>query len=197
MVVLKWKDNRGYTLVELIISMAILAIVGGAITLLMQSGSHSYSSTKAELDLQMESQTLMSQMSTMIMEANNVCYDPAKKVLILNQVELSKTALPMASGEVGKPKYQTNKTLKDMKLIKYDSASRKLYMQESNSDIWNVVSSGAISYSEDELFADYINAFDVEVKGNNVRVSFQMKSSNRTYKVDETTKVRNGMVVYP
>ena len=70
-------------------------------------------------------------------------------------------------------------------------------MQESNSDIWNVVSSGAISYSEDELFADYINAFDVEVKGNNVRVSFQMKSSNRTYKVDETTKVRNGMVVYP
>ena len=70
-------------------------------------------------------------------------------------------------------------------------------MQESNSDIWNVVSSGAISYSEDELFADYINDFDVEVKGNNVRVSFQMKSSNRTYKVDETTKARNGMVVYP
>lgn len=177
--------------------MAILAIVGGAITLLMQSGSKSYSGTKAELDLQMESQTLMAQMSTMIMEANSITYDTEKKVLILNQVEESKTPLPAASGSTDPVKYQVNKTLKDMKLIKYDSTSKKLYLQESNSDIWNIASSGAISYSDDELFSDYINKFDVSIDGSNVTISFEMKSSNRTYKIDETTKVRNKLVVYP
>ena len=88
MIVLNWKDKRGFTLVELIISMAILAIVGGAITLMMQSGSRSYSNTKAELDLQMESQTLMAQMSTMIMESNCVKYDKDNNTLALYQVEL-------------------------------------------------------------------------------------------------------------
>ena len=87
MIVLNWKDKRGYTLVELIISMAILAIVGGAITLLMQSGSRSYSNTKAELDLQMESQTLMAQLNTMIMESNCVKYDDVNNALILYQID--------------------------------------------------------------------------------------------------------------
>ena len=98
MIVLNWKDKRGFTLVELIISMAILAIVGGAITLMMQSGSRSYSNTKAELDLQMESQTLMAQMSTMIMESNCVKYDKDNNTLALYQVELKSTALPAVSG---------------------------------------------------------------------------------------------------
>ena len=118
MIVLNWKDKRGFTLVELIISMAILAIVGGAITLMMQSGSRSYSNTKAELDLQMESQTLMAQMSTMIMESNCVKYDKDNNTLALYQVELKSTALPAVSGTPGAtPVCQQTKTVKDLKAV--------------------------------------------------------------------------------
>ena len=49
----------------------------------------------------------------------------------------------------------------------------------------------------EELLSDYVNDFKVDIKGSNVTVSFAMKSGKKTYKIDETTKIRNGLVVYP
>ena len=239
MIVLSWKDKRGYTLVELIISMAILAIVGGAITLLMQSGTRSYSNTKAELDLQMESQKVMEQLSTMIMESNCVKYDSANNALILYQVVVKKipmpsssgaapagtvapvsavpataapeasavpgTAAPAASGTPGvtaaptpaaDSKFQQVKTVKDLKIIKFDG--KKLYLEEHSGDAALPADrSEGLNCKTEELFSDYVDSFNVGIEGNNVTVSFEMKSGNKTYKIDETTKIRNGLVVYP
>ena len=190
------KDKKGYSLVELIISMAILAIVAGSIMLLMQSGSRSYNNTKAELDLQMESQTLMAQLNTMIMEANCVKYDSASKTLVLYQIGTKKTAMPVASGAVSKiPNYQIEKNITDQKMIKQQAG--KLYLSETNHEVATPASGGGVSCAPDELLADYVNSFDVAVKGNKVTVSFEMKSGKKKYKLDETTKIRNGLVTYP
>jgi prepilin-type N-terminal cleavage/methylation domain-containing protein len=195
-IVLNWKDKRGYTLVELVISMAILAIVGGAITLLMQSGSRSYSNTKAELDLQMESQTLMAQLSTMIMESNCVYYDDANKALVLYQIKTLK--MPKATVSVSggsKSKYEEIKVVKDQKLIKFRNG--KLYLEEHDAMTAVPPTGSALSYKPEELFADYMNSFKADIDGSKVTVSFEMKSGKKTYKIDETTKIRNGLVVYP
>lgn len=242
-IVLNWKDKRGYTLVELIISMAILSVVGGAIILLMQSGTRSYSNTKAELDLQMESQTLMAQLNTMIMESNCVKYDDTNNALILYQVYTKKlpkellngssTAAPSASapavsadpaataqpeataGQTADPsasaaasadpassetptdsKYKELKVVTDLKIIKFDG--HKLYLEEHNSDAdLPAERPEGLNCKEEELLSDYINDFKAEIKGSNVTVSFEMKSGKKTYKIDETTKIRNGLVVYP
>ena len=196
MIVLNWKDKRGYTLVELIISMAILAIVGGAITLLMQSGSRSYSNTKAELDLQMESQTLMAQLNTMIMESICVKYDDVNNALILYQIDCKKTATPAPSGAASAaPEYVQVKNVTDLKIIKFDG--QKLYLEEHKSDAALPASRGGLNCQPEELLSDYVNDFKVDIKGSNVTVSFAMKSGKKTYKIDETTKIRNGLVVYP
>ena len=87
------------------------------------------------------------------------------------------------------------KTVKDLKVIQFKDG--KLYLNEHNADVALPASGGSVSCTEDDLLSDYISDFKVGIDGNKVTVSFDMKSGKKTYKIDETTKVRNGMVVYP
>jgi prepilin-type N-terminal cleavage/methylation domain-containing protein len=199
--VLNWKDKRGYSLVELIISMAVLAVVALSVMMMMKTGSNSYSNAKADLDLQMESQTLLAQINTMILEANKVVYDdtdPANPVLALYQIETEKVAVPVPSdGTVSKKEYTVNKTLKDVKLIKMNSSEGKLYLQESSTDITLPASGGALSYSDEELFSDYMDSFSASVDGSAVTVTIGMKEAKQKYTASSTTKIRNSLVTYP
>ncbi len=213
MIVLNWKDNKGYTLVELIISMAVFAVVLGAMTLLMSNGSKSYSNAKTELDLQMEAQTLMAQLNTMVMESNQAVYDDTNKILTLYQIQkksypistaVGATPLPTAPAGVSPypspgadDKFLNVKMVKDKKFIKFDRTKHKLYLEEHDNDAVNPASSGSISYPQDELFADYIDDFSVTVDKNEVTVHLSMKCKQKTFNADTTMKIRNQMVTYP
>ena len=48
------KDNRGITLIELIIAIAISTIIVGAATFLLSTAQKNYSSASATIDLQSE-----------------------------------------------------------------------------------------------------------------------------------------------
>mgnify|MGYP002707668984 FL=1 len=50
------KDENGFTLVELVISMGMFSIVMLAIMFFLTAGTKSYGHSKSELNLQMESQ---------------------------------------------------------------------------------------------------------------------------------------------
>ena len=50
------KDDNGFTLVELVISMGMFSIVMLAIMFFLTAGTKSYGHSKSELNLQMESQ---------------------------------------------------------------------------------------------------------------------------------------------
>jgi prepilin-type N-terminal cleavage/methylation domain-containing protein len=197
--VLNWRDNKGYTLVELVISMAILALVSLTIASLMKTGTTTYKNAKSELDVQMDSQTLLAQINTMIMEANQVSYDSANQVLALYKIKQERVALPMPSdGSSSTPQYTTNKTVTDIKVIKLDSAAKRLYLKEEDHDIVLPASGGSLSFDADEeLFSEYMDSFDVDVDGSNVTVTIGMKSGKQKYKASATTKIRNGLVSYP
>ena len=66
------KDNRGITLVELVVAISMAVIVMGAATLFIRSAVNGYRKASDTIDLQMESQVVMEQASTWIMEGNNV-----------------------------------------------------------------------------------------------------------------------------
>lgn len=165
---------------------------------LMQSGTRSYSNTKAELDLQMESQTMMAQLNTMVLEANCVNYDAAHKVLALYQIETEKVALPVPSDATSSlPKYEVHKKVKDLKMIKFNGSNKQLYLEEHDTDVLLPASGGALAYSEDELLGDYVTSFDVDVNGSNVTIRMRMEKQNKKYELVETTKMRSGLVTYP
>ena len=93
------KDNRGITLIELIIAIAISTIIVGAATFLLSTAQKNYSSASATIDLQSEAQILMEQMGTWIMEGNRVegKYNPSSDTA--THLELYK-AFPELGGVV-------------------------------------------------------------------------------------------------
>lgn len=64
------KDNKGFTLVELIVSFAILVIVSLAVVGMMTTGMRFFRTTSSNIGLQYEYQTVMTQMREHIVDCN-------------------------------------------------------------------------------------------------------------------------------
>lgn len=75
MAVIKRMDNKGFTLVELMISMAISVIVIASIAYFMNYSSKNYKSANDEVILQTEAQAILNQLNDLIIEASNVKFD--------------------------------------------------------------------------------------------------------------------------
>ena len=67
-------DNRGLTLIELIITVAIIAIFSGVVMTFITTGSNTYRSTSSSAKVQMETQELINRMEDMIIDTNRSLY---------------------------------------------------------------------------------------------------------------------------
>lgn len=67
-------DNRGLTLIELIITAAIIAIFSGVVLTFITTGSNTYRSTSSSAKVQMETQELIDRMEDMIIDTNRSLY---------------------------------------------------------------------------------------------------------------------------
>lgn len=73
-VMVKKIDNQGFTLVELMIGIAILSLLSISIITFIGYGTRNYRKAQEEVTLQVEAQTIINQLSDLIIEANNVKY---------------------------------------------------------------------------------------------------------------------------
>ncbi len=191
-------------MVELVISIGVLSLVVGAVAIMLHTGTKAFSLAKSELDVQMESQTLLAQINTMIMESNSVHYDEANDILTLYQI--STRNVPVTGGSIhsGNSNFIETKTVEKMKFIKYDSQNDELYLYEHDHDQLKPASGGSIScspecalYTDDALFSEFISKFDVSIDGSNVTIHLGMENGKIDYEVDATSKIRNKLVTYP
>ena len=65
----KIKENKGITLVELVVAIAILAIASTAIVSFMITGTKSYASSSADINLQYEAQLVLTQIQELMVDA--------------------------------------------------------------------------------------------------------------------------------
>ena len=68
------KDNRGFTLIELIICVAILAVVIASAFGFMLASSRSYATVTTRLNLQLQSELVMNQLGDYIIDCNGALY---------------------------------------------------------------------------------------------------------------------------
>ena len=66
------QKNKGFTLIELVVTIAIIAIFSGVILTVVGTGAHSYRTTSSNTKVQMETQDVMDQIQNIIIDVNHV-----------------------------------------------------------------------------------------------------------------------------
>lgn len=70
----KKQNNRGLTLIELVVTVAIIAVFAGVIMIFMTTGAKTYSSTSSGAKVQMETQETFDRIEDLIIDANRSLY---------------------------------------------------------------------------------------------------------------------------
>lgn len=68
------QKNKGFTLIELVVTIAIIAIFSGVILTVVGTGAHSYRTTSSNTKVQMETQDVMDQIQNIIIDVNRSVY---------------------------------------------------------------------------------------------------------------------------
>lgn len=220
------KEEDGFTLIELIISMAVFSVVAIAIALFMQTGTESYQHAKNELNLQMESQMLINQIRDMTYSANYAEYEAGASAsdpsyLRLYQIKEiyapaptgsatpAATPNPSASPGATAGPASGSKKITSCEVICYDPATKKLYYDKNTATGGADATVPAVSLSNNDwctqhLFCSYVESFSVDtdpatnkIPDNTVNLHIKMRAQKQKYEIKEGITIRNKWVEYP
>lgn len=185
------QDNRGITLMELMIAITITVVVMGAATLFIRTALKSYDAASNTIDLQMESQIVMEQISTWIMEGNKVKVIDGDTLVIYHiprQIESSK--FPSSLDSSDRPDMTISK-----RIIGVENG--KLYMKvvspvdlSTDADVSLTASDAVI----ENCIGEYVIEFTPTVDATNqdeVTVSMRLKEGTQEYELSNLVKIRN------
>ncbi len=181
------KKNQGFTLVELIVTIAILALAGiGIGTIISQALKH-YRISNAEVNLQEESQLVGNQLMNLVIDAND--------------------GVSMSSGKLNIYHYDDAEDVRSKTVIAYQEATHTLtytrYTAETSGSDWLPVDG-----ETEECLAEYVTGFSVKLfdaagkelastgdRGDTRVRQVQMKISyeldGESYAFDQTVTLRN------
>ena len=188
------KDNRGITLIELIIAIAISTIIVGAATFLLSTAQKNYSSASSTVDLQSEAQILMEQMGTWIMEGNRVEVNAAGDKLTVYQIPRKVTTARPTGAEALK----TDASKRVFWLSNKLNGKTMLYMKKfdgitnPDSDTTDISDSDAIL---DNCIGEYVTGFTVAKSTSDAKVTITLglKQGKQKYSITNDFKLRNAL----
>lgn len=181
-------NNRGMTFVELLIAAAMSAIIVTAVTMFIGNAHKSYQNASESVNLQMESQILMEQLGTWIMEGNRV--EVNGSVLTIYDIPRRITT-PLPAGEV-----YDDKASKRVVWI----ADGKLYMKvfthiaDPDTDTSSV---GAEDAKEENCIGIYVTGFTPSLDAAEpakVEIKLKLEQGKQKYEVENEIMVRNEIV---
>lgn len=160
--------NKGFTLVELMVAIALSSLVISMIAILMGNVSRSYRIANGKISLQMEAQTIMNQLNHMIMEANNVVFSDID-----------------GDSDNDLTIYQKDKGYTIT--ITFDSINHELLFTREKT-------SGGESSLTKDLFGQYVTGFMVEpleTRGDTFLITLNLELGDNSFSLESKIKVRN------
>ena len=181
------KDNRGLTLVEMLISFAILSMMMVAVFAFMSNMTTQYQNSNNEVTVQNEVQTLMQQLENYIIDANvdvewdgtnlYVLSDDEFCVITYNSADQSLKYSGFDSGDLSED--YTNAVTNNDRASVYSAAS-------------------AMCGSGSDLLAEYVAKFEPTVNlsadENYVAIEIKIEKTNRSYTATKNIYLRNQIV---
>lgn len=198
------RDNRGLSLVELMVTLTITVIVMGAAALFIHTGIRNYQYAAGQINLQKESQVAMEQLVTWVMEGN-VVEDRSNQILVVSDYprpisensdnlpigykpaeyiinEGAKTCTPIVSQRVI---WMSDNKLYMVRNTQLDATGSK----DADDIIANLGSYETVKY----CVAENIENFTVTANDKNteVLIKMEMKEGTQTFSVQNSASVRN------
>ena len=175
------RNNKGFSLIELLIALAILSVAGVAIAGFVMNTSHSYSQTNKEVKLQYEQQLAVNQIRDMVVESDRgIYFDSASKTLALYGA---------VRNDGGNQYYPVT-------VISYKEAEEKLYF--GTKEFTSVSEITFASVTDLKLLSENVTAFEVDLTGvskDKVQIKVTFKVGEKEQTVKETIALRNRLVV--
>lgn len=193
-------DNRGVTLVELIVVMAIAAIVSLIAFSFLHDSTRYYNKISAEVDIQMEAQTTYNQIRDLVMNAE-------RGVVAFGMQNSSENRkLTVGGKEYRSLVIYNNNTIQ---AIIYDEASKKLYLVEDTRSIVKFGNQAHIlecinKISDENLMSEGVSEFNVNTSQLNsvisngmlqMKIEFTKKGKSNMY--ESYVTMRNKNVINP
>lgn len=218
--------NKGFTIVELIIVIAILSIVGLILGMLITTGVNLYQRQNKDLNLQTRSQLLQSQLTTYITNADLGIYAPELSGETDQGSGFISTSFAVLSIDNEYYKDKSSQKQTDLEngtiharasIITYDSEQSKIYYLAGNNDsadgipviavfedgkIKTVTAESGSMYSDNmedwPVLSDYVSDFKIKVPSDAkvVYVEMALEYSERIYTYDFTVALRNDTSLY-
>lgn len=175
----KLKDNRGMSLVELVAVMAIMVILSSAVIGFMVSGMRQYQEARSEVSRQTEVQMASNQLQGLLIDtANGVRYDDTRKELWAYTTET----------ESGSTVYTATK-------ISWDTTENQLLFSKYTYDPQVGGGYNEIENSIDQLLAENVSDFSADMSElddkNIITFAIEITVRGKSYNTESTLKLRN------
>lgn len=201
-------NNKGLSLVELVIAIAMSTIVVGAAVMFLYNAERSYRTAEYSVDVQMEAQILMEQMSNWVMNSNWIIAQDQStdaSILVLYQIPRKLRKFDLSEDE------------KLAKRIIVFMNEGKLYMKEQTEtvagDYLNEIKGAGFNRenigttTEMDCIGEYVNKFTIDLpfgvdptKINSISVKLGMyegvKGQAYSYSVKNQFSIRNGLCLF-
>jgi prepilin-type N-terminal cleavage/methylation domain-containing protein len=172
--------NKGFTLVEMVVAFAILAVVMLSVTFVISTSSNTYTKIAADINLQYESQLAMSQLQEYIIDCD-AC---------------------IGTGSGGGSLYIINKTDSAYEAYKFakKTDTDELYFYKATMDAFNPAAPdlSAVTFDSGQLMSSYIKSFTASVSASpdaqtalSVIVTIKYGYGDETYNGYQTFALRN------
>ena len=178
-------ENRGLTLVELLVAIAIASIVSTGVFSFMVVGARSFQKTSADVNVQHEAQLVLNQLQDLVVDTN-VGVDYSKDE---STKDATFTLYNYDSADPDKHVYE----------VVYQAADQKLFYNEyvplaSGEEASRIVSKGSV-VCQQQLLGEHISDFAVDLsaleKKRVVRIDLEVEKSNSKYKASSNITLRN------
>lgn len=192
------KSNSGFTLVELIVTIVLMVIVGGAITSFVVVAQRNYNYGVADTDLQYEAQLLSNRMQDLVIDtAKGISYEYSGKLASGEASEglILDDSLIDSDVDVVETKnlyvYDSDKYYR----LEWRTDTHEIWYSEYKPDNTKTLTAGP------ELLAEYVTAFSVDLRElaskRTVKytITFTKEGSGKEYTTTHKIKLRNEALV--
>lgn len=200
--------NKGFTLVEVIVSLAIMAIVAGAVGTFVVAGNNSYMRGSRELTIQEEAQLTANQLIDMIIDVEKgITFEADTAEAVDTEGNPAHTA---DGGIAVAPVKELKLYNKDtVYMVRWQGAGSEpystanqlyLYEAENTEEDDGTLSVGNVEAADANLMAQYVTDFQVDLShlaDRKVILNMTFSNNGLDYQISETIKLRNCAVDSP